>query len=148
MECKAMNSRVVFSSATCRWATPQDFFDELNDEFHFTLDVCAEDDNAKCANYYTPNDDGLLQPWAASNWCNPPYGNGVYHWLEKARREKMNGNTTVLLLPSRTDTKWFHYHVLPHADEIRFIKGRLRFGGSKENAPFPSMLVIFKGDEV
>lgn len=139
---------IPLTSQTCLWATPEKLFKDLNAEFNFSLDVCANDKNHKCERYYTPNDDGLLQPWDKVNWCNPPYGNRINDWLEKARREKLNGCTTVVLIPARTDTRWFHNHVLGVADEIRFIKGRLKFGGSKSNAPFPSMLIVYRGNNV
>lgn len=139
-----MKHSVHFSSQTCVWATPEWLFDELNQEFGFTLDVCALPENAKCEQYFTPDDDGLLMPWSGTAWCNPPYGNRIGDWLHKARLESGNGVTTVFLIPARTDTRWFHGHVLGQADEIRFIKGRLKFGGAKDSAPFPSMLVIYK----
>ena len=119
-------------------------FDELHKEFAFELDVCADADNAKCPRYYTAEQDGLLMPWADVNWCNPPYGNRIADWLAKARRVQANGGTTVLLLPSRTDTRWFHAHVMK-ASEIRFIKGRLKFGEVTNNAPFPSLLAVYRG---
>ena len=137
-------NRVHFSSQTCRWATPQWLFNELNEEFGFTLDAAADSENAKCKRYLTAEDDGTFVPWSGVVWCNPPYGNVIGEFLEKAVREKSNGITSVHLIPARTDTRWFHAYVLPHATEIRFIKGRLRFGGAKHNAPFPSMIVIYR----
>lgn len=135
----------MFSSATDLWATPQDFFDGLNDEFHFELDACAVPENAKCERYITPDMDGLTQDWDANSiWCNPPYGREVGKWVAKAVREAMEGKTVVMLLPVRTDTRWFHQYIY-HKAEIRFISGRLRFGGAKNVAPFPSMVVIFGG---
>lgn len=135
----------MFSSATDLWATPQDFFDSLNDEFHFELDACAVPENAKCERYITPDMDGLTQDWDANSiWCNPPYGREVGKWVAKAAREAMEGKTVVMLLPARTDTRWFHQYIY-HKAEIRFIPGRLRFGGAKNVAPFPSMVVIFRG---
>ncbi|CAH1002621.1 hypothetical protein LEM8419_03493 [Neolewinella maritima] len=134
----------VFSSQTCMWATPQALFDELYAEFGFDLDVCASPDNAKCERYYTAEDDGLLMPWSTTNWCNPPYGNRISEWLAKARLTAAEGGTTVFLIPSRTDVRWFHEHVLGVASEIRFIKGRLKFGDAKNSAPFPSMLIIYR----
>lgn len=132
-----------FAAQTCVWATPDWLFDELDKEFGFTLDCCALPENAKCKRYFTPDDDGLLQPWAGTVWCNPPYGNAIANWVAKAHRESANGVTSVCLLPARTDTRWFHEHILGKA-EIRFIKGRLKFGGAPYNAPFPSMLVIYR----
>jgi phage N-6-adenine-methyltransferase len=134
----------VFSAQTCMWSTPQYLFDQLDKEFAFELDVCASPENAKCTDYWTAEDDGLLMPWKSSNWCNPPYGNRISDWLAKAAIEAEKGNTTVFLIPSRTDTRWFHEYCLGYAKEIRFIKGRLKFGDAEHSAPFPSMLVIFK----
>ena len=133
----------MFSSKTDLWSTPQDFFDTLDDEFHFTLDACALPENAKCRNYYTPEDDGLIQPWYGTVWCNPPYGRTISHWVEKAARSSDDGATVVMLLPARTDTRWFQNYIY-HRAEVRFIAGRLKFGDSKNSAPFPSMIAIFR----
>lgn len=138
-----MNKEVMFSSKTDLWATPQDFYDELDKEFHFETDVCALPENAKCAHYYTPEEDGLAQDWKGVCWCNPPYGREVGKWVEKAAKSSA---TVVMLLPARTDTRWFHDWIYGKA-EIRFIKGRLKFGEQKNAAPFPSMVVIFKRDQ-
>lgn len=138
-----MNTDVMFSSKTDMWETPQDFFDKLNDEFHFTLDVAASDHNAKCYHYYTKHEDGLKMPWHGVVWCNPPYGREIGKWVKKAYFEAILGTTVVMLIPARTDTKWFHDYILGKA-EVRFIRGRLKFGGSKNSAPFPSMVVIFR----
>lgn len=135
-----MNTDVMFSSKTDLWATPQDFFDKLNKEFHFETDVCALPENAKCAHYYTPEQDGLAQEWEGICWCNPPYGREIGKWVKKASEANA---TVVMLLPARTDTRWFHDYIYNKA-EIRFIKGRLKFGGQKNAAPFPSMVVIFR----
>lgn len=125
------------------WETPQGLFDALNDEFGFDLDVCALPENAKCAKFYTPHDDGLSKPWAGVVWCNPPYGSAIGKWVEKAAREHAKENNyIVMLLPARTDTKWFHDYLYGKT-EIRFIRGRLRFGEATHAAPFPSMLCIF-----
>lgn len=135
----------MFSSKTDLWATPQDFFDSLNAEFNFNVDVCASPENAKCKTYFTKDQDGLSQPWTGVCWCNPPYGREIGKWVEKAYTSSRNrgGATVVMLLPARTDTKWFHEYIY-HQSEIRFIKGRLKFGDSKNSAPFPSMVVIFR----
>ena len=125
-----MNTETLFSSKTDLWATPQDFFDKLNDEFHFGLDVCAIPENAKCQRYYTPERDGLVQEWNGVCWCNPPYGRGIGKWVKKAYENK---STVVCLLPARTDTKWFHDYILGKA-EIRFVRGRLRFGGGGQRS--------------
>lgn len=141
-----MNTEVLFSSKTAEWETPQDFFDELNREFHFSLDPCADAQNHKCARYYTKEDDGLRQDWSGETvFCNPPYGREIEAWVRKCFLEVYTGTCrcAVLLLPARTDTKWFHAYVY-HKAEVRFIKGRLKFGGAKYNAPFPAMVIIFR----
>ena len=137
-----MNTEVMFSSKTDMWATPQEFYDELNKEFHFETDVCAIPENAKCENFFTPGIDGLKQEWSGTCWCNPPYGREIGKWVEKAAKSRA---LTVMLIPARTDTKWFHDYIYNKA-EIRFIRGRLKFGGGKNSAPFPSMVVIFRGN--
>lgn len=135
----------MFSSKTDQWATPQDFFDKLNEEFDFTLDVCALPENAKCKQFFTPEIDGLSQPWNGRVWCNPPYGREIGQWVRRAFLAIASGGAevVVMLLPARTDTRWFHEYIYGKA-EIRFLKGRLKFGGSKNAAPFPSMVVIFR----
>lgn len=138
-----MVDAALFSSQTGEWETPQDRFDEWDKEFRFTLDAAATRQNAKCRRWYTMRGDALAKPWPDRVWLNPPYGRGVGQWVEKARRESLKGSLVVCLLPARTDTRWFHDHVWPDKAEVRFLKGRLRFGGSKNPAPFPSMLVIF-----
>lgn len=132
----------MFSSASVLWETPQDLFNALSEEFHFSLDVCALPENAKCSKFYTPQDNGLLQPWEGTCWCNPPYGRDVGKWVKKAYESAINGATVVMLLPARTDTRWFHDYIWGYA-EIRFIKGRLKFGNAVNPAPLPSMLVVF-----
>ena len=137
-----MRTDVMFSSKTDLWATPQDFFNALDSEFRFETDVCALPENAKCRNYYTPEVDGLKQIWKGVCWCNPPYGREIGKWVKKAAESKC---TVVMLLPARTDTKWFHEYIYGKA-EVRFIRGRLKFGGSKNSAPFPSMVVVYRKD--
>lgn len=136
----------LFSSATDEWATPQRLFDDLDAEFHFTLDACATDANAKCERYYTREDDGLVQDWSGEVvWCNPPYGKVIGQWMRKCSEEAKKPNTTIVaLLPSRTDTRWFHDFIYNKVKEIRFIKGRLKFNDCKQSAPFPSMIVIWQ----
>lgn len=136
-----MINKGLFTSNTDLWSTPQKLFDELDKEFHFTLDPCSTHENAKCEKHYTIDDNGLLQDWSNDIvFMNPPYGREIGKWVEKAYKS----NTTVIcLLPARTDTKWFHDYIYNKA-EIRFIKGRLKFGNSSNSAPFPSMIVIFK----
>ena len=142
------NISVMFSSKDDKWSTPQDFFDELNAEFGFTLDPCADDSNHKCNKYYTEEDDGLLQDWKGEIvFCNPPYGKAIKDWVRKAYIEGCKPNTTVvMLIPARTDTIYFHKYIY-HKAEIRFLKGRLKFGNSKNSAPFPSMVVVYRGPE-
>lgn len=140
-----MNTAGMFSSKTDEWSTPQDFFDELNKEFNFTLDPCATPENAKCEKYYTKEDDGLKQDWSGETvFCNPPYGRAIKDWVKKCYEESKKPNTTVvMLIPARTDTSYFHDYIYHKAKEIRFIRGRLKFGNAKNSAPFPSMVVIF-----
>ena len=139
-----MNTDVMFSSKTDEWATPTDFYNELNKEFKFDLDPCANEHNHKCEKYFTIEDSGLLQSWAGYNvFCNPPYGREIGKWVEKAyKTNKKYGNVIVMLVPARTDTKWFHEYIY-HKAEVRFIRGRLKFSGAKFNAPFPCMVVIY-----
>ena len=138
----------LMSSKEMTWETPQDFFDKLNEEFHFTLDPCATVETAKCAKFYTKETDGLAQDWEGETvFCNPPYGTEIKHWVKKCHEESLKPNTkVVMLVPARTDTIYFHEHIY-HIAELRFVKGRLKFGGNaKKNgcAPFPSMIVLFK----
>lgn len=135
----------MFSSKTDLWSTPNDFFDKLNDEFRFTLDPCSTHENAKCYKHFTEEENGLLQDWGNEVvFCNPPYGRQIKDWVKKSYEESQKGNTTVvMLIPARTDTIYFHEYIY-HKAEIRFIKGRLKFGNAKNSAPFPSMVVIFE----
>ena len=127
---ESMNSRIHFSSASEHWSTPIDTYQALDREFHFTLDPCP----------LHSDHDGLSINWGGHRvYCNPPYGPKIRSFLEKASEADL----AVFLIPVRTDTKWFHEIVIPQAKEIRFIKGRLKFGGSKNSAPFPSMIIIF-----
>ena len=133
-----MNNDLFFSSKSEEWATPQDFFEQIDKEFHFNLDACATAENAKCDKYYTKEQDGLSQEWNGIVWCNPPYGRSIGMWVKKAYESKA---TVVLLVPARTDTKWFHDYVLGKA-EVRFVKGRLKFGGCKNSARFRLCLLF------
>ena len=136
----------MFHSKNDSWETPDDLFAELDDEFHFTLDACANSENKKCDVYFTKEKDGLLMPWEGVVWCNPPYGHSVGRWVQKASESAKGDATVVMLLFARTDTKWFHEYIYNKPGvEVRFIKGRLRFKGAKHNAFFPSMIVIFRG---
>lgn len=140
-----MNSDVMFSSATDEWSTPQEFFDKLNEVFNFDLDVCALDSSAKCERYFTPEQDGLSKVWHTEGrniWMNPPYGREIGLWMEKAFHEGEQGATVVCLVPARTDTRWWHSYAI--AGEISYVKGRLKFGGSENSAPFPSAVVVFR----
>ena len=136
-----MMNKGLYSSKSAEWETPQDFFDELDKEFHFTLDPCATKENAKCKKFYTKEEDGLTKNWNNEIvFCNPPYGSEIGEWIKKA--SETSGGKVVMLIPARADTRYFHNYIY-HKEEIRFIKGRLKFGG-KHFAPFPSMIVIFK----
>jgi phage N-6-adenine-methyltransferase len=137
-------NRGMFSSASEEWETPQKFFDAVDAVFHFTLDVCAAHDNAKCDRYYTREDDGLSRVWRGVCWMNPPYGREISLWVKKAYESSLtDGAVVVCLLPARTDTRWWHDYVLCHAERIWFVRGRLRFSG-KGSAPFPSALIVFR----
>lgn len=141
-----MNTDLMFSSKTDQWSTPQEFFDKLNEEFHFTLDPCADSFNHKCEKYFTKEQNGLIQDWSGEKvFCNPPYGREIGKWVEKCSSE--NCEVAVMLIPARTDTRWFHDYIYNKA-EIRFIKGRLKFGDQKNSAPFPSMVVIFRSKKI
>ena len=131
----------LMTSITDQWATPQDFFDQQN-ALHgpFDVDVCADATNAKCAVYFDKDTDGLKQTWAGKCWMNPPYGRDIGKWMKKAYE---SGATVVCLVPSRTDTKWWHDYAMK--GEITFIKGRLKFGSALNSAPFPSAVVVFRG---
>lgn len=127
------------------WETPQGFFDRYNKIYQFNTDVCAIKENAKCAHYYTPEQNGLIQSWKGVCWMNPPYGrNEGYKWVKKAYEENLKGCIVVALLPARTDTKWFHQFVINNPNvTIEFIEGRLKFSNSTDAAPFPSIVVTF-----
>jgi phage N-6-adenine-methyltransferase len=140
----ASRMSVHFSSKTDDWATPLEFFETINDEFSLLLDVCASEQNAKLPLYWTKETDGLKADWSGKRvWCNPPYGSEIGKWVAKAATG--GAELCVCLLPARTDTRWFHNYIYNNAQaEVRFVKGRLKFGGSKNSAPFPSMLVVFR----
>ena len=130
------------SSSTDEWATPQDLFDTLNETFHFTLDPCATPENAKCAKFYTKEQDGLKQDWGDEViWCNPPYGREIGKWIQKCAKHR---GVAVMLVPARTDTRWWHSYIDKNPDaHVYFIKGRLKFGGGKNPALFPSAIVVY-----
>lgn len=137
----------LFTSNTEEWATPQLFFDEIQKEFHLDQDVCATGENAKCVGFWSKDNNGLIQDWNKMRcWMNPPYGRTIGNWVMKAATG--GASIVVCLLPARTDTRWFHDYIYNKPNvEIRFIKGRLKFGDSKNSAPFPSMIVIFKNEK-
>jgi len=139
---------IMFSSKSNEWATPQDFYNQLDAEFGFTLDPCASQSTAKCASFYTEDDDGLSKDWEGQTvFMNPPYGRKIGNWIQKAYEEGEKSNTRVVaLIPARTDTKYWHNYCMK-ATEIRFVKGRLKFGqgNTKNSAPFPSAVVVFSG---
>lgn len=135
--------QVHYSSKTDMWATPQETFDRLDAEFGpFDLDVCATPENAKCKNFYTRAEDGLAQPWRGKCWMNPPYGREIKLWMRKAYEESRKGALVVCLIPARTDTAWWHDYAM--RGDVSFIRGRLKFGGAANSAPFPSAVVVFK----
>lgn len=138
-----MNTAVMFSSAKDDWETPQDLFDKWDNVFAFDLDAASSDTNAKCKRHFTVSDDGLSQDWGGCRvWLNPPYGRQIGKWVRKAYEEAQKPNTSVVcLLPARTDTAWFHDYCT--RGRITFIRGRLKFGGCQNSAPFPSMIVVF-----
>ncbi len=129
-----MRTSVMFSSASDRWGTPGHVYAALHDEFSFNYDPCPLDGK----------DDGLsplFSDWRGKRvFCNPPYGPGLGDWLKRG----LEADLAVFLIPARTDTRWFHDVVMPNATEIRFLKGRLKFGDAKNSAPFPSMVVVFR----
>ena len=137
----------MYSSASDDYGTPQWLFDELNEKWHFQVDVCASADNAKCDLYFSKEDDGLKQDWSQFDtcWMNPPYGRQITSWVEKAYETSKAGTTVVCVLPARTDTRWFHDYCLK--GDITFLRGRLKFNDGKNPAPFPSMIVVFKGEK-
>ena len=135
---------VHFSSATDLWATPQDLFDRLHARYGFETDVCATPENAKCPKFFTKADDGLAQQWSGVCWMNPPYGRQIGAWMAKAYRASQAGATVVCLVPARTDTAWWHDYAAKGA--VEFLRGRLKFGGHKNSAPFPSSIVVFRGN--
>ena len=134
---------LMFSSDSMLWATPEDFFNKLNNKYKFTLDPCADHQNHKCDKYYTVEDDGLSKSWKNEIvFMNPPYGKHTATWMAKAWNEAKKGATVVCLVPARTDTRWWHRYCM-RASKIYFVKGRLKFGGNQNPAPFPSAVIVF-----
>ena len=139
-----MTAPILFSSATDEWATPRDFFAKLNRRYRFTLDPCATAENATCPLYFTRADDGLKQDWGTHRvFCNPPYGGQIGAWARKCFEASRAGPKVVLLVPARTDARWFHEWIQEKADAFYFVRGRLRFGQARHSAPFPSMVVLY-----
>lgn len=128
---------VHFVSINMLWKTPIEIYKQLDNEFHFDFDPCPSN----------PDFDGLSIEWGKCNFVNPPYGKDISKWIKKGYEEYFKNKTVVFLIPSRTDTRWWHDYIM-NASEIRFIKGRLKFKGAKNNAPFPSAVIVFRGDEL
>ena len=135
----------AFSCKSDLWTTPKSLFAELNWKYKFTLDPCATDENALCDKYYTIKDNGLEQDWGGEIvFMNPPYNRTLCKWIEKAYKESLKGATVVCLIPARTDTRYWHNYIFPYASDIRFLKGRLKFGNGQNSAPFPSAIIEFR----
>ena len=132
----------LMTSNTDLWSTPRDFFDDYNAIYHFDVDVCATAENALCAKFYSPEDNGLSKEWHGVCWMNPPYGREIGKWMNKTYESSLHGATVVCLVPARTDTAWWHDYAMKGV--ITFVRGRLKFGGSKNSAPFPSAVVVFQ----
>ena len=138
-----MIHEVLYSSRSEEWPTPRDLFDLLDGEFRFTLDPCATPENAKCAKFYTREDNGLVQDWGNERvFCNPPYGKTMREWARKCFEASRAGAAVVLLAHARTDTRWFHDWVYGKAG-LRFVRGRLKFGDCSQSAPFPSLIAVY-----
>ena len=138
--------QVHYSQANEEWSTPADLFAELNAVFHFGLDACATAINAKCKTYFTKEQDALGRPWRGTVWMNPPYGRKIEAFMRKAYEESGRGATVVCLVPARTDTRWWHRYA--KLGQVIHLRGRLKFGGAKNSAPFPSAIIIFWGGKL
>ena len=124
------------------WGTPQWLFDSLNKEFGFTLDPCTDGSNAKCGKFFTESDNGLVKNWGTETvFMNPPYSS-CEEWMAKAYGASQAGATVVCLVPARTDTNWWHRYAMK--GEVRFLRGRLKFGDATDPAPFPSAIIVFR----
>jgi site-specific DNA-methyltransferase (adenine-specific) len=154
-------AKVMFSSASDDWATPQAFYDALDAEFGFVLDACSSTTNHKAPHFFALDHpdldrrDGLAGDWAADArthqgavWLNPVYGRTIGDWMAKAADTARAGATVVCLVPARTDTRWFHDHVLAEGAEVRYVRGRLKFGSATTGAPFASLVIIYRGHPV
>ena len=140
-----MNTALHFASRSAEWETPPDLFKRLDAQYHFTLDVCATAENAKCPAYLYEAVDGLSKPWDGVCWMNPPYGRQIGRGVRKAYESAQAGATVVCLLPARTDTAWWHDYCMK--GQVTFLRGRLTFVGAKHPAPFPSAIVVFEPKE-
>ena len=147
-----MMTSVMFSKDSDEWATPKDFYNHLDSLYEFVFDLACSKDNCKTADGFTLLENALEQDWFQISldtdggwlWCNPPYSK-CKEFVDKAYSEMLLGAKIIMLIPSRTDTKWFHSFIYKQAGvEIEFIKGRLKFGEAKNSAPFPSMIVKFE----
>jgi phage N-6-adenine-methyltransferase len=135
----------MVSSKSNEWSTPQRLFDYLDNIFNFTLDPRSTNENAKCKKHFTIEDDGLSNKWDNEIvFMNPPYGGNTAKWLEKAKQQMGQGTTTVCLIVSSTDRSYWHDIIDKYADEIWFLRGRIKFGDKKTTAPFASAIVIFR----
>lgn len=145
---RAIMTAGLFSSRSDEWATPISLFADLDAEFHFDLDPCANEANHKCETFYTKEEDGLMRCWSGRRvFCNPPYGRAIAAWVKKCYEEAQKpGTLVVMLIPARTDTAYFHDYIYGKA-EVRFLRGRLHFNDSKSAAPFPSMIVVFRNQD-
>lgn len=144
---KAFYKELAFKSELGNWQTPNWLFEILDKHFKFECDVCANDTNFLCEDYFTMEDSCLDQIWSYSNYMNPPYGRGIDKFLKKAYEEFTEWNhTTVGLIPARTDTLWFHKYIYPNKADYYFIQGRLRFNDQPNSAPFPNMIVVWSSD--
>lgn len=147
MKEKTFYNSTALSKDKTDWATPQSLYEELNKEFNFTIDLCASDWNAKHERYYTKEDDALQQDWSGEvGFCNPPYGRTISLWVKKAYEESQKGGTIILLIPARTDTRYWHDYIFGKATDIRFLKGRVKFedeNGPRQPSPFPSAVVVY-----
>jgi site-specific DNA-methyltransferase (adenine-specific) len=136
--------KAMVSSKTNEWETPKWLFDELNGEFHFTLDPCATPTNTKCPRYYTKEQNGLVYDWKDEVvFMNPPYGGNTGKWLAKAWHDSLRGAIVVCLIVSSTDRSYWHDYIFPYATEVRWLRGRITFGDANSTAPFASAIVIF-----
>lgn len=146
-----MIDKALFSSKSDEWSTPQDFYDKLNEKYNFVYDLAATEENTKCPDFSSIESESLENSWHMINgwcWLNPPYSK-CKEFVKKSYEEMELGAKIVMLIPSRTDTKWFHEYIYEKEGvKIEFIKGRLKFGTSKNSAPFPSMLVIFNNNDI